>query len=56
MTYALRWAMMRAILMLHNCEGQSFGDFACFHVALRPRRRDGVLGTGLGDSRWIHLY
>ena len=23
MTYALRWAMMRAILMFHNCEGQT---------------------------------
>ena len=23
MTYALRWAAMRAILMLDNCEGQS---------------------------------
>ena len=23
MTSALRWAAMRAILMLHNCEGQS---------------------------------
>ena len=23
MTFALRWAVMRAILMFHNCEGQS---------------------------------
>ena len=23
MTFALRWAAMRAILMFHNCEGQS---------------------------------
>ena len=23
MTYALRWAAMRAILIFHNCEGQS---------------------------------
>ena len=23
MTYALRWAAMTAILMFHNCEGQS---------------------------------
>ena len=23
MTYALRWAAMKAILIFHNCEGQS---------------------------------
>ena len=27
MTSALRWAAMRAILMFHNCEGQSHNCF-----------------------------
>ena len=31
MTYALRWAMMRAILMFHNCEGQSYKTVSTDH-------------------------
>ena len=31
MTSALRWAAMRAILMLHNCEGQSHKTVSTDH-------------------------
>ena len=31
MTYALRWAAMRAILMFHNCEGQSHKTISTDH-------------------------
>ena len=31
MTPALRWAVMRAILMLHNCEGQSHKTVSTDH-------------------------
>ena len=31
MTYALRWAAMRAILMFHNCEGQSHKTVSTDH-------------------------
>ena len=31
MTAALRWAVMRAILMFHNCEGQSHKTVATDH-------------------------
>ncbi len=30
---------------------------SCFHVALRPRRRDGLLGTGkLHSQAWTYIY
>ena len=32
MTYALRWAAMRAILMFHNCEGQSHKTVSTDHT------------------------
>ena len=42
MTYALRWAAMRAILMFHNCEGQSpktlSTDYNIFEEKGEPRR------------------
>ena len=31
MTSALRWAAMRAILMFHNCEGQSHKTMSTDH-------------------------
>ena len=31
MTYALRWAAMRAILMFHNCEGKSHKTVSTDH-------------------------
>ena len=31
MTYALRWEAMRAILMFHNCEGQSHKTVSSDH-------------------------
>ena len=31
MTFALRWAAMRAILMFHNCEGQSHKTVSADH-------------------------
>ena len=31
MTSALRWAAMRAILMFHNCEGQSHKTVSTYH-------------------------
>ena len=31
MTFALRWAAMRAILMFHNCEGQSHKTVSTDH-------------------------
>ena len=36
--YALRWAAMRAILMLHNCEGQSHKTVSTDHNFCRERR------------------
>ena len=32
MTPALRWAAMRAILMFHNCEGQSHKTVSRDHI------------------------
>ena len=31
MTSALRWATMRAIIMFHNCEGQSYKTVSTDH-------------------------
>ena len=38
MTSALRWTAMRAILMFHNCEGQSHKTVSTDHN-LRSERR-----------------
>ena len=38
MTPALRWAAMRAILMFHNCEGQSHKTVSTDHNFWRERR------------------
>ena len=38
MTYALRWAAMRAILMFHNCEGQGHKTVSTDHNLRRERR------------------
>ena len=40
MTYALRWAAMRAILMFHNCEGQSHKTASTEHSFWRERRTE----------------
>ena len=37
MTPALRWAAMRAILMFHNCEGQSHKTVSTDHNFSRER-------------------
>ena len=42
MTPALRWAAMRAILMFHNCEGQSHTD----HSFGRERRTEADSNRG----------
>ena len=45
MTSALRWAAMRAILMSHNCEGQSHKTVSTDHNFWRERRTE-------ADSNW----
>ena len=40
MTSALRWAAMRAILMFHNCEGQSHKTVSTDHNFSRERRAE----------------
>ena len=45
MTSALRWAAMRAILMFHNCEGQSHKTASTDHNFWRERRAE-------ADSNW----
>ena len=41
MTFALRWAAMRAILMFHNCEGQTESQNQCPPQTIRTVRADG---------------
>ena len=43
---ALRWAAMRAILMLHNCEGQSHKTVSTNHNFWRERRAEAVSNRG----------
>ena len=40
MTPALRWTLMRAILMFHNCEGQSHKTVSTDHNFWRERRAE----------------
>ena len=40
MTSALRWTAMRAILMFHNCEGQSHKTVSTDHNFGRERRAE----------------
>ena len=40
MTYALRWAAMRAILMFHNCEGQSHKTVSTDHNFWSERKAE----------------
>ena len=40
MTFALRWAAMRAILMFHNCEGQSHKTLFTDHNFWREKRAE----------------
>ena len=40
MTPALRWAAMRAILMFHNCEGQSHQTVSTDHNFSRERKAE----------------
>ena len=42
MTYALRWAAVRAIIMFHNCEGQSHKTVSTDHDFSRSQRRCAV--------------
>ena len=46
MTYALRWAAMRAILMFDNCEGQSHKTVSTDHKFLRERRAEADSNRG----------
>ena len=46
MTPALRWAAMRAILMLHNCEGQSHKTASTDYNLWRERRAKADLNWG----------
>ena len=40
MTYALRWVATRAILLFHNCEGQSHKTVSTDHNLRRERRAE----------------
>ena len=42
MTSALRWAAMRAILMFHNCEGQSHKTVHKSQLLKRKESRSGI--------------
>ena len=46
MTSVLRWAAMRAILMFHNCEGQSHKRVCTDHNFLRERRAEADSNRG----------
>ena len=46
MTPALRWAAMRAILMFHNCEGQSHKTVSTDHNLWRERRAEADSNRG----------
>ena len=46
MTCALRWAAMRAILMFHNCEGQSHRTMSADHNIWRERRAEADSNRG----------
>ena len=46
MTSALRWAAMRDILMLHNCEGQSHKTVSTDHNFWRERRAEADSNRG----------
>ena len=46
MTSALRLAAMRAIVMFHNCEGQSFKTVSTDHNFWRERRAEADLNRG----------
>ena len=46
MTSALRWAVMRAILMFHNCEGQSHKTVSTDHNFCSERRAEADMNRG----------
>ena len=46
MTSALRWEVMRAILMFHNFEGQSHKTVSTDHNFRRERRAEAVSNRG----------
>ena len=46
MTPALRWAAMRAILMFHNCEGQSHKTVFTDHNFGKERRAEADSNRG----------
>ena len=46
MTYALRRAAMRVILMFHNCEGQSHKTVSTDHTFCRERRAEADSNRG----------
>ena len=46
MTYALRWEAMRAVLVFHNCEGQSHRTVSTDHNFRRERRAEADSNRG----------
>ena len=46
MTSALRWAAVRAILIFHNCEGQSHKTMSTDHNMSRERRAEADSNRG----------
>ena len=55
MTSALRWAAMRAILMFHNCEGQSHKTVSTDHNLCSERRAEADSNRGLSAYQPITL-
>ena len=51
MTSALRWAAMRAILMFHNCEGQSHKTVSTDHNFCRERTAEADSNRGQPAKR-----
>ena len=64
MTYALRWAAMRAILTFHNCEGQSHKTVSTDHNLLKRKESQSgfeprslrLPALPLGQTRSRFLY
>ena len=58
--YALRWAAMRAILMFHNCEGQSYKTVSTDHYFWRERWAEADSNRGpfayLPNARPAHTF
>ena len=51
-TFALRWAAMRAILMFHNCEGQSHKNSVHRPQLLKRKKRRAEADSNRGPSAY----